>query len=80
MNNEYEAIVEAINRIKNEDDVHDYACKITQWINEVGQSFEFDEDTDKSIEIEMKLTEMLCNRCKKVSSPEFYRMYFYKKS
>ena len=76
MNKEYDVIVKAINRIKNEDDVHDYACKITQLIHEVGQSFEFDEDADKSIEIEMKLTKMLFKRCKEVSSPEFYRMYF----
>ena len=80
MNNEYEAIVEAINRIKNEDDVHDYAFKITQWIHEAGSCFEFDEDPDKSVDIEMKLTEMLRKRCKEVSSPEFYRMHFGKNS
>lgn len=76
MNTEYEAIVEAINRIKCEDDVHDFAGNITQWINEAGSCFEFDADTDKSIELEIELHEMLDKRCKEVSSPEFYRMHF----
>lgn len=76
MNTEYNAIVEAINRIKCEDDVHDFAFGITQWINEIGQCFEFDEDYKKSIELEDELCEMLCKRCKEVSSPEFYRMHF----
>lgn len=73
MNEEYDAIVKAINRIKNEDDVHDYAFNISQWLHEVGQSFGFDENPDKSVDIEIKLTKMLCKRCKEVSSTEFYQ-------
>lgn len=76
MSKEYDAIVKAINRIENEDDVHDYACNITQWISEIGQGFGFDEDFHKSIDIEMKLAEMLRKRCKEVSSPEVYREHF----
>lgn len=67
MNKEYNEIVEAINKLKNADDVHDFAGNIAERINFVGSMFGFDEDYKESVENEKKLADMLSSRCKEIN-------------
>lgn len=67
MNKEYNEIVDAINKLKNEDDIHDFVGNIAERINYVGCMFGFGEDAEESIKNEMKLSEMLSLRCKEIS-------------
>lgn len=67
MNKEYNEIVEAINKLKNTDDVHDFACNIVERINFIGSMFGFGEEYKESVELEMKLKDMLESRCKEIN-------------
>lgn len=66
MNKEYNEIADAINKLRNADDIHDFAWNIAERINFVGSLFGFGEDTEESIKNEMKLSEMLTSRCKEI--------------
>ena len=66
MNKEYNEIVDAIDKIKNTDDIHDFAGNIAERINFVGSMFGFGKDAGESIENEKKLSEMLTSRCKEI--------------
>lgn len=67
MNKEYNEIVNAINKLKNADDVHDFAGNIAERINFIGCMFGFGEDAEESIKNEKKLSEMLTSRCKEIN-------------
>lgn len=66
MNKEYNEIADAINKLKNADDVHDFAGNIAERINFIGCMFGFGEDAEESIKNEKKLSEMLALRCKEI--------------
>lgn len=67
MNKEYNEIADAINKLKNADDVHDFADNIAEEINYIGCMFGFGEDAEESIKNEKKLSEMLTSRCKEIN-------------
>lgn len=66
MNKEYNEIADAINMLKNADDIHDFAGNIAERINYIGCMFGFGEDAEESIKNEKKLSEMLTSRCKEI--------------
>lgn len=66
MNKEYNEIADAINKLKNADDVHDFAGNIAERINFIGCMFGFGEDAEESIKNEKKLRDMLELRCKEI--------------
>lgn len=67
MNKEYNEIADAINNLKNADDLHDFAGNIAERINFIGCLFGFGEDAEESIKNENKLLEMFSLRCKEIN-------------
>lgn len=67
MNKEYNEIANAINKLKNADDLHDFAGNIAERINLIGSMFGFSEDAEESIKNENKLLEMFSLRCKEIN-------------
>lgn len=66
MNKEYNEIADAINKLKNADDIHDFSGNIAERINFIGCMFGFGEDAEESIDNEKKLRDMLDLRCKEI--------------